>query len=754
MYIGSRGGTGRWINGSLDEIKIFNYALSADQVKADMSLVEEANLQTDSLTLSGTVYNVDGTLAGAGYSVVTENQRVSSGWLTEPKTETREDGTFTTSFLDIFGSNRTKVGDQIVITVTEKATNQIKGRQTYIVTADDVENRETTIAIILLSEALISVQPSSLVSPSVGETLSVDIEIINGENVAGFQFTLTYDETALEFMEVKLGDYLPAGAFAVPAKVDNGSVLYGATAIGATATKTDGTLASLTFRVRQNKASTIGFTSAALNDANAKEIASTIQGVSVLAKAIEQPVGLDGENETSVLSLSKLSIYYDFEQIVDGNIPDRSGNDIHGQIVGDVVLDSDGQSGKAGRFTNMGYLDLNGANVPPALIPTQGFSLLAWVKVEADGDQAIFNARSADTQWLVHPEVRPGGGYYRWTVRTDKPGGTIGEVKKGMPVKNEWHHFAGTYSAGDGVAILYIDGEEVGRDQRDGGTVNKSWGLGARVGLNIDDYRPFTGRMDDFSIWTQTLNQAQIKSIMANGLNAIQPEEKIVSWTIPVQVQSIDPELDLHQLTFGMADGASPAYDLGLDVLSPPSPQPPVQLYAYWQINDSVAPRLLTDYRSPSDSAHYQLMVRADEQPFTLSWDVSSLPSELTRLQLKPISNPDLEPINMKQQRTVTYEAQTQDYVFQLIVSKEQELTLATGWNMISLAGQPLLTDPLSLKGESQTAMLPMFKWNPSGFSYQQVKELKLGEGYWMLSLSKEGESLSLPLKAVDNYSV
>ena len=212
-----------------------------------------------------------------------------------------------------------------------------------------------------------------------------------------------------------------------------------------------------------------------------------------------------------------LSVYYDFEETDNGGILDKSGNGIDGVIIGDVTLD-DGQFGKAGRFANSGYLDLDGPNVPPALIPTQGFSILAWVNVETDGDQAIFSARSADTQWLVHSEVRPGGGYYRWTVRTDKPGGTIGEVKKGVPVKNEWHHFAGTYSADSGEAILYIDGEEVGRDKRDGGTVNKSWGLGARVGINIDDARPFNGRMDELSIWTTVLSQAKIKQYMADGV--------------------------------------------------------------------------------------------------------------------------------------------------------------------------------------------------------------------------------------------
>ena len=231
-------------------------------------------------------------------------------------------------------------------------------------------------------------------------------------------------------------------------------------------------------------------------------------------------------------SWSGLSVYYDFEGIDNGYILDKSGNGIDGEIVGDVTLDDDGQLGKAGRFANSGYLDLDGANVPPALIPTQGFSVLAWVNVEADGDQAIFCARSADTQWLVHPEVRPGGGYYRWTVRTDQPGGTIGQVQKGVPVKNEWHHFAGTYSADDGIAVLYIDGEEVGRDQRDGGTVNKSWGLGARVGLNIDDARPFNGRMDEVAIWTEALTQAKIKEYMADGVlakTAVEAQHKLAT---------------------------------------------------------------------------------------------------------------------------------------------------------------------------------------------------------------------------------
>ena len=142
------------------------------------------------------------------------------------------------------------------------------------------------------------------------------------------------------------------------------------------------------------------------------------------------------------------SFYYDFEDIKNGAIPDQSGNNLHGEIVGAVTLE-DG-----------GYLDLNGSQVPANLIPTKGFSLLAWVNVEDDGDQAIFNAWSSDGQWLIHPEVRPDKGYYRWLVRGDKPEGTLGEVRAGKPVKGEWHHYAATYDSASGVAILYIDGNK------------------------------------------------------------------------------------------------------------------------------------------------------------------------------------------------------------------------------------------------------------------------------------------------------
>ncbi len=230
-----------------------------------------------------------------------------------------------------------------------------------------------------------------------------------------------------------------------------------------------------------------------------------------------------------------LIIYYDYEEIQDGWILDRSGNGIDGRIEGTVSL-ADGPHGKAGFFEKGSYLDLDGPNVPQDLIPKDAFSITAWVSIENTGEHhAIFNARASDEQWIIHPEVRDTSNQYRWLLRTDMPGGTIFDIRAGGPKVGAWVHFAGTYSRADGVGILYIDGEEVGReDAREADVpVAGDWGLGARVGYNIDNARPFTGMMDDFTIWNVALTPDEVIDVMDNGPpgvpTSVAPEGKLAT---------------------------------------------------------------------------------------------------------------------------------------------------------------------------------------------------------------------------------
>ena len=150
----------------------------------------------------------------------------------------------------------------------------------------DDDNQEVD-PILVGDSAVLSVNPAKVVSPSVGETLNIGVSIANATDVAGFEFKLAYDDTALEFSGIKLGSYLPTGAFAVPVKAEAGTVLYGATAIGAKSVKSNGELAILSFSVLIAKPSAIEFLSAKLSDPNAKEIPSSNVGAKIIIKEAE-----------------------------------------------------------------------------------------------------------------------------------------------------------------------------------------------------------------------------------------------------------------------------------------------------------------------------------------------------------------------------------------------------------------------------------------------------------------------------------
>ncbi len=212
-----------------------------------------------------------------------------------------------------------------------------------------------------------------------------------------------------------------------------------------------------------------------------------------------------------------LVLYFDFEEFNGNSVIEKSGRGYDGEINGKVTQSNDGKFGKAAEFTSGGFLDLDGPNINPDDIPTEGMSVVAWINVNAITDMAIFNARAQDNTWLVHPEAR-GDGNYRWLNRSSG-GNTIFDIKNGKNRANEWVHYAGTFSREEGEAVLYIDGEQVGKEKaRIGTPIAGDWGQGARVGYNIDNNRPFAGLMDELNVWKRGLTQEEVKSIMEFGM--------------------------------------------------------------------------------------------------------------------------------------------------------------------------------------------------------------------------------------------
>ena len=108
-------------------------------------------------------------------------------------------------------------------------------------------SNDGTIRLWTLPSTRVSVTPNLVEFPSVGERLAINVSIIDGEDIGGYQLTVRFDPTALRYVKSTNGDYLPPGSFSGPPTVETDRVTLGA--ISSTGAVGDGTLATLTFEV-------------------------------------------------------------------------------------------------------------------------------------------------------------------------------------------------------------------------------------------------------------------------------------------------------------------------------------------------------------------------------------------------------------------------------------------------------------------------------------------------------------------------
>lgn len=167
-----------------------------------------------------------------------------------------------------------------------------------------VQNERAFAAPSLLavhSSIIVRLVPASVNIPAVGEQLTFNIDIAGGENVAGYQFTLSFDPDALRFVSMRNEDYLPGNPFILPPVVSDSDVTFAATSLTGE-NNGDGTLASITFVSISYNPSILRLSDVVLSDS-----AGAVSRPRVESAAVVEEPGITGDiNRDGVVNIQDL----------------------------------------------------------------------------------------------------------------------------------------------------------------------------------------------------------------------------------------------------------------------------------------------------------------------------------------------------------------------------------------------------------------------------------------------------------------
>lgn len=153
-------------------------------------------------------------------------------------------------------------------------------------------------------QALVYVSSTQIEPLAVGEQMHLNIQILGGKSVSGYELTVGFDPTALRYIESVNADYLQAGAFAVPPIISDNSVYVAATSSAGPAFTSEGTLATLTFEVIAAKDSTIELIDITLSDSAGMSVAVINENGKIVATELPENWDVNEDGKVNILDLT------------------------------------------------------------------------------------------------------------------------------------------------------------------------------------------------------------------------------------------------------------------------------------------------------------------------------------------------------------------------------------------------------------------------------------------------------------------
>ena len=170
---------------------------------------------------------------------------------------------------------------------------------------------QISVTAIKQSNATVSISPSQLILQSIDDQQTFSLNITNGENIAGYQATVSYDNPAFHYVTSDNGDYLPDDTFFVRPDeeywiddVSLSSISYSGAGNG------DGTLATITLKVNEYTESTLRLSNVYLIDSDGTLWEVATENAQVILPLAPQDIVFGDINRDGVVNILDLVIVY------------------------------------------------------------------------------------------------------------------------------------------------------------------------------------------------------------------------------------------------------------------------------------------------------------------------------------------------------------------------------------------------------------------------------------------------------------
>lgn len=154
------------------------------------------------------------------------------------------------------------------------------------------------------------------------------------------------------------------------------------------------------------------------------------------------------------------------------------------------------------------------------LSPTNNFTLSVWAKpyiADPPDDGTLFdNANSSNGFLLMHDDIGSGA----WNFQIQKSGQIKRVRSSTVPSANTWQHVLGVFSNGTGS--IFVNGVKRGEDNFTGQTevgINNTQDpmIGTAQGTTAGTIDPYSGSLQNISLWDVAFNQTEIDEIYNGG---------------------------------------------------------------------------------------------------------------------------------------------------------------------------------------------------------------------------------------------